>query len=923
MKNDDAKLIQEILSGNQEAFTNLVRRYQKQIHAFAWRMMGDFHLAEEITQDTFLQAYKKLDTLREPNRFAAWLQAIVENCCYAYYRKAQLPITSIDSIPEGEIEKVFYKRYLDEQREVKATEMRHKVVKHLLNKLPANEHTVITLHYLGEMRCEDISDFLDVPLNTIKSRLHRARKRLKKEEEIVRKTLGGFELPNNLTENIMQWIQMNEPGVTASVGTLAITSDRTLYAIMGYKDIYKLPSTENEWQLVNTELLQKETQGDIPIVEHNGTLYTIPSDELFASTDEGKTWNSVGHCPNGFVRELLIAKDMFYLSLNEGIFQSADKGSSWIDINNGLERDLTGNSKIRLLRICQDTLFATSYSKIYRYIAGTWGQLLLPIDVPIHVCSLEVSDNQIYVAVSVDVFGADGIMENNTEEYYDFTKNSWWVLRSSDNGESWEDITPSDTTNFMRSLPNIKLLAYGKTLLLVCGDEGLVARSVDYGNTWNIVESSGITPKKFSVNSAVAIDENTFYTGGITGIHRSLDGGKTWHRFNSRIECRVDSLVSFNSNADSQIPDSLYAIVAGSVVKSIDGGSSWTTVEIELDKYTFEIPQRFLLKYADDTPQIVQISVVNGVLYAKGIRRNCETIYYRLNPEKDALVPIEEMPTLSSSKLMWYVFGQATFPFNSHRLSGQGILLTFTSTPESDHKPLTSKVIEENPEYGAECFLKQLEQIQGDHQLSYEFILEGLYGGFTVSGETYYMEYNYKLFRWKPGDEEWFDTKIEETCQLSKENMARGIKLATSGETVYVGKRDGHLLQSLDGGDSWNNITDNLPQSDLHYKQIVFIGSTVYVATDKGVFNSDDGIVWNALIDKEGNSLIIECLNTTEDTVYGANEKGIFHFQKETGIWEQIAPEIPDTITCLVVERDAFSVGTERSGVLRIKRTES
>lgn len=923
MKNDDAKLIRQILSGNQDAFTNLVKRYQKQIHAFAWRMMGDFHLAEEITQDTFLQAYKKLDTLREPNRFAAWLQAIVENCCYAYYRKTHPPITSIESIPEGEIERLYYRRYLDEQREVIATERRHKVVKHLLKKLPANEHTVITLHYLGEMCCEDISEFLEVPLNTIKSRLHRARKRLKKEEEMVRKTLGGFELPSNLTENIMQWIQMNEPGVAASVGTLAITSDRTLYAVMGYKDIYKLPSTENEWQLVNTDLLQQETHGEIPIAEHNGTLYIIPSNELFTSTDEGKTWNSVGPCPNGFVRELLIAENVFYLSLNQGVFQSVDGGSSWIDINNGLEEHLTGNSEIRLLRISQDTLFATSYSDIYRFIGETWEQLLLPIDVPIHVCSLEVSDNQIYVAVSVDIFGIHGIIEKNTEEYYDFTKDSWWILRSSDNGDSWEDITPSYTTNFMRSTPNIKLLAYGKTLLLVSGDEGVVVRSVDYGNTWSSVESSGITPKKFSVNSAVAIDENTFYTGGITGIHRSLDGGKTWHRFNSRIECRVDSLVSFKSNTDSQIPDSLYAIVAGSVVKSIDGGSSWTTVVIELDKYTIEIPQRFLLKYTDDTPQIVQISAVNGVLYAKGIRRNCETVYYRLIPEKDSLVPIEGMPTLSSSKLMWYVFGQVTFPFNSHRLSGQDILLTFSSAPESDHKPLTSKVIQENPEFGAECFLKQLEQIQGDHQLSYELILEGLYGNFAVSGETYYIEYNYKLFRWNPGDTEWFDTKIEETCQLSRANMVLGFKFATSGETIYVGKRDGHLLQSLDRGDSWNNITGNLPQSVLHYKQIVFTDSTVYVATDKGVFNSDDGIVWRTITDKEDTSLIIECLDATENTVYGANEKGIFYFQKEIGIWEQIVPEIPDTITCLVVKSDTFYVGSERSGVLRINRTES
>ena len=90
---------------------------------------------------------------------------------------------------------------------------------------------------------------------------------------------------------------------------------------------------------------------------------------------------------------------------------------------------------------------------------------------------------------------------------------------------------------------------------------------------------------------------------------------------------------------------------------------------------------------------------------------------------------------------------------------------------------------------------------------------EGLYGNFAVSGETYYMEYNYKLFRWKPGDARWSDTGVEETCELTRENMSQSFKLATSGETVYVGKRDGHVCQSLDGGDNWSDITSNLPLS--------------------------------------------------------------------------------------------------------------
>ena len=57
-REDDAQLIHEILSGDEAAFSRLVQKYQKSVHALAWRKIGDFHYAEEITQDTFLQVYK-------------------------------------------------------------------------------------------------------------------------------------------------------------------------------------------------------------------------------------------------------------------------------------------------------------------------------------------------------------------------------------------------------------------------------------------------------------------------------------------------------------------------------------------------------------------------------------------------------------------------------------------------------------------------------------------------------------------------------------------------------------------------------------------------------------------------------------------------------------------------------------------------
>lgn len=83
MKNKDVALIHDILAGDETAFVSLVEKYRKQVHALAWRKIGDFHIAEEITQDTFLKVYQKLSTLKDPNQFSGWLYVIATNQCRA------------------------------------------------------------------------------------------------------------------------------------------------------------------------------------------------------------------------------------------------------------------------------------------------------------------------------------------------------------------------------------------------------------------------------------------------------------------------------------------------------------------------------------------------------------------------------------------------------------------------------------------------------------------------------------------------------------------------------------------------------------------------------------------------------------------------------------------------------------------------
>ena len=204
-KESDVQLIQKILSGDEAAFGVLVEKHQKSIHALAWRKVGDFHDAEEITQDTFLQVYKKLPTLKDPYKFAGWLYVIANRLCIDWIRKKNLAIQSLEDTPVEDIEKSSYTHHVSEQSEIAISEHRREIVKKLLAKLPESERTVMTLHYLGEMTVKEISKFLGVSVSAIHNRLYRARKRLQaKEESLVQEVLSSVQIPASIKQNIMR-----------------------------------------------------------------------------------------------------------------------------------------------------------------------------------------------------------------------------------------------------------------------------------------------------------------------------------------------------------------------------------------------------------------------------------------------------------------------------------------------------------------------------------------------------------------------------------------------------------------------------------------------------------------------------------------------------------------------------------------------
>ncbi|MDE0315444.1 MAG: hypothetical protein OXM61_23335 [Candidatus Poribacteria bacterium] len=150
---------------------------------------------------------------------------------------------------------------------------------------------------------------------------------------------------------------------------------------------------------------------------------------------------------------------------------------------------------------------------------------------------------------------------------------------------------------------------------------------------------------------------------------------------------------------------------------------------------------------------------------------------------------------------------------------------------------------------------------------------------------------------------------------ISPDSMS--FKIAVAGENIYVGKRDGHLMHSLDEGKTWNDLTDHLPFPVQNYKSIVFAGNFVFVATDKGVLLSANGTDWHTLTDVEKTPLVTNRLVVDGTTVYCETKQKIYQLNRNIGIWQPVTPEIPYPVSSFDVDNNTLYAGTFGGGVLR------
>ena len=1044
MELNDAQLIQRTLQGDQDAFSPLIRKYQKGVHALVWRKIGDFHIAQEITQDAFFKAYQKLGTLKNHNQFAGWLYVIAARLCSDWFQKNPVPEQSLEVTDISEVNEVSYSRYVAEKQATEAHETRREIVKKLLQKLPESERTVMTLYYLGEMTINTISEFLGVSPNTVKSRLSRARNRLKKEEDMIQQNLGSFQLPTNLTENIMREISRivptaptaNKPVIPwafsaasavlifllMGVGTqylsrfqkpydLNATSERTVEIIeaafvldspakpavrnqigtsavpgknpgagqqpdarffaAALVDETEVSTSKPQWiqtkgpagGLVNT--LFTTTRGDIfagtstslykmaddghswklviagdptslslkdwmmgstqQMVESDDAIYVATNGKVLTSTDYGETWTSLGAHPKGQPVGIVITDGLpgaeaeltMNLALINGIFRSVDAGTSWLPLND----ENLADRKIRTIAAVENVLLAGTDNGLYRLHVDTWERLTIrPSEMSENksaIYALAVDEHRLYVVAGDELTNQNQI---GMQLKSSLTGNEQWSLyRSTDQGNTWYSIDPgkrqeheekeqqggqfgmsfpfpgAETTEIY--MPSIKLFA-AQGRVTVVDSLGSIFYSLNTGETWTLLNVNG--GSGYNVPPPVLMmNENTFYKGGPSGVQCTIDGGKSWYPFNSGlVGIPVQTLITVN--------DKLYANSTNAFVSSTDGGESWTPLPSGIDGGV-------LIEAFDDT------------LYVKrGNQMASPSPIVRLSTEDNSMAFIDGMPGFES--------------INSQEIRIEMDEIMMQAFTEKAKQNL-EKGEPPNPE---DIDFNQLNEAM--NKVMQEQAASGMMsfiGNFAVSSDTYYVEYGKTLYRWKPGMNAWHNTGLVDEGEdafaflLSSPDSysadvatahdsitSMGFKIAVSGSTVYIGKREGHLFQSFDEGDTWNDVTADIPFSFEKFKAITFAGPTVYVATDTGVAYSNDSTHWHVTTDAEGRTLIVSRLAAEGTTVYGQTNQHVYLLKEDSNIWKQATPEIPGSVISFTIDGNILYVGTANRGVLRFNLDE-
>ncbi|HNW72615.1 MAG: sigma-70 family RNA polymerase sigma factor [Bacteroidales bacterium] len=178
---EDNHYIDRVLSGDISAYGQLVAKHKNLVFSIALKILNNREDAEEIAQDTFLKAFHALKTFERKSKFSTWLYRIVYNAAISKTRKKRLELIPMDNY--------IVQNYTDDEyissADTIGPEEQRIMITEAMKSLSDDENLLITLFYKGDNSIEDISQITGLTTSNVKVRLHRIRKKLHDELEMM------------------------------------------------------------------------------------------------------------------------------------------------------------------------------------------------------------------------------------------------------------------------------------------------------------------------------------------------------------------------------------------------------------------------------------------------------------------------------------------------------------------------------------------------------------------------------------------------------------------------------------------------------------------------------------------------------------------------------------------------------------------
>jgi RNA polymerase sigma-70 factor, ECF subfamily len=173
--------IKQVLKGDQNAYGEIVELYKDKIFQLCYRMLGNRHEAEDVAQEAFIRAYINIHGFNQSKKFSSWIYRIATNLCIDRIRKKK-PDYFLDAEVPGTEGLTMYSQIASDtdmpEDQLARLELQEIVQKEISN-LPEKYRAVIVLKYIEELSLNEISEILDLPLGTVKTRMHRGRENLR------------------------------------------------------------------------------------------------------------------------------------------------------------------------------------------------------------------------------------------------------------------------------------------------------------------------------------------------------------------------------------------------------------------------------------------------------------------------------------------------------------------------------------------------------------------------------------------------------------------------------------------------------------------------------------------------------------------------------------------------------------------------